>query len=174
MRYLYSLLLGVLIACSSTSFQEEQENVHALIVQYDSLLNSIETINIQSAGPNLRKYKASLEYSKSKISTEKIPSLKTMKYLNDMKLMKRQFKSAANKKEKLLATVVRNQEQLKNLLNDINNDIFETEKLNSIIRREQQALKSVSLESSDFSKSYKNSEIRFDSLYKLTKTFNYE
>lgn len=173
MKYLYILLIG-LCACSSTQFQEEQDTVNSLILEYDSLLGAIQSIDIQSAGPNLRKYKESLDYSKTKLSTKQMPSLETMKYLNDMKLMKRQFKSAPIKKEKLVAEVIRNQEQLQNLINDISNAIFEEEDLNLIIIREQQALESVTLEKNKFSEAYKSFEIRFDSLHKLTKTFNYE
>ena len=174
MRNLYFLLFGILFACSNNSFQQEQNDINHLISQYDSLLNSINNTDIQSSGSNLRKYNASLEYSKSKLSTKQIPSLETMKYLNDMKLLKRQFKNAPGTKDKLIKEVVRNQEQLHNLLRDIDNNVFEADKLNSIIISEKQAIKSLKVESYNFSEGYKNSELRFDSLYKMTETFNYQ
>ena len=97
MRHLHIILFGVLWACSSTPFQQEQESINGLISQYDSLLNSINAINIESAGPNIIKYKSSFEYSKTKLSTKQMPKVETMQYLNNMKLMKRQFKNSSNK-----------------------------------------------------------------------------
>ena len=47
--------------------------------------------------------------------------------MNDMKLMKRQFKNAATTKNNLLSNTARNQEQLNNLLNDIDKGIFDKE-----------------------------------------------
>ena len=80
-----------------------------------------------------------------------------MTYLNDLKLMKRQFKNAPNRK-KVLNPILKNQEQLKNLLNDIDNDIFTNEQLNAILVREEQALNGISIQISEFQSAYKNYE----------------
>ena len=106
----------------------------------------------------------SLAYSKTKLSTDKKPSLKTMTYLNDLKLMKRQFKNAPNQKKGFVTNIIRNQEQLQNLLNDIDNGIFTKEELNAIIVREEQAFEGISIQLNEFQSAYKNYEIRFDSL----------
>ena len=89
MKYIALILIGILTACSSSTFEQEQEQVNTVIIKYDSLLQSVENIDISSSGPNLKRYKEALAYSKTKLSTEKKPSLETMTYLNDMKLMKR-------------------------------------------------------------------------------------
>ena len=68
----------------------------------------------------------------------------------------------------------KNQEQLKNLLNDIDIDIFTNEQLNAILVREEQALNGISIQISEFQSAYKNYEVRFDSLYQLSQTFNYQ
>ena len=138
------------------------------------LLQSVENIDISSSGPNLKRYKEALAYSKTKLSTEKKPSLKTMTYINDLKLMKRQFRNAPNQKKGFVTNIIRNQEQLQNLLNDIDNRIFSSEELNPIIVREEQAFEGISIKLNEFQSAYKNYEIRFDSLEQLSKTFIYQ
>ena len=172
MKYIALILIGILTACSSTTF--EQEQVNNIILQYDSLLQSVENVDISSSGPNLKRYKEALAYSKTKLSTDKKPSLKTMTYLNDLKLMKRQFRNAPNQKKGFVTNIIRNQEQLQNLLNDIDNGIFTKEELNAIIVREEQALEGISIQLNEFQSAYKNYEIRFDSLEQLSQTFNYQ
>ena len=174
MKYIALILIGILTACSSSTFEQEQEQVNAVIIQYDSLLQSIKNIDISSSGPNLKRYKEVLAYSQTKLSTDKKPSLKTMTYLNDLKLMKRQFKNAPNQKKGFVTNIIRNQEQLQNLLNDIDNTIFTKEELNTIIVREEQAFEGISIHLSEFQSAYKNYEIRFDSLQQLSQTFNYQ
>ena len=97
-----------------------------------------------------------------------------MTYLNDLKLMKRQFKNAPNQKKGFVTNIIRNQEQLQNLLNDIDNRIFSSEELNPIIVREEQAFEGISIKLNEFQSAYKNYEIRFDSLEQLSKTFIYQ
>ena len=174
MKYIALLLIGILTACSSSNFEQEQEQVNAVIIQYDSLLQSVENIDISSSGPNLKRYKEALAYSKTKLSKNKKPSLETMTYINDLKLMKRQFKNAPNQKKGFVANIIRNQEQLQNLLNDIDNSIFSKEELNAIIVREKQAFEGISIQLNEFQSAYKNYEIRFDSLEQLSQTFNYQ
>lgn len=173
MKYFFILFLATMIGCSNSHFQAEKETIDELITQYDSLLNAINSVDINSAKPNLQKYNASLEYSKTQLSTEKKPSLKTMNFMNDMKLMKRQFKNASKTKNNLISNSVRNQEQLDNLITDIENRIFEKDELELILSREKQAFKELSESLMNFEKSFKNAESRFDSLYVLSKTFQY-
>ena len=161
MKYIAILLIGILAACSSSNFEQEQEQVNAVIIQYDSLLQSVENIDISSSGNNLKRYKEALAYSKTKLSTNKKPSLETMTYINDMKLMKRQFKNAPNQKEGFVTKIIRNQERLQNLLNDIDNSIFSKEELNAIIVREKQAFEGISIQLDEFQSSYKNYEFIF-------------
>lgn len=163
-----------MIACSSSTFEQEQNQINVVITQYDSLFQAVENIDISSVSPNLKRYKQILEDSKTKLSTDKKPSLKTMTLLNDMKLMKRQFKRATGQKKEFVTNIIRNQEQLQNLLNDIDNSIFSKEELNSIIVREQQAYKGISIEIYEFQSAYISYELRFDSLYQISKTFNYQ
>ena len=174
MKYIALILIGILTACSSSTFEQEQEQVNAVIIQYDSLLQYVENIDISSAGPNLKRYKEALAYSKTKLSTDKKPSLKTMTYLNDLKLMKRQFRNAPNQKKGFVTNIIRNQEHLQNLLNDIDNSIFTKEELNAIIVREEQAFEGISIQLNEFQSAYKSYEIRFDSLEQLSQTFNYQ
>ena len=174
MKYIALILIGILTACSSSTFEQEQEQVNAVIIQYDSLLQSIKNIDISSSGPNLKRYKEVIAYSQTKLSTDKKPSLMTMTYLNDLKLMKRQFKNAPNQKKGFVTNIIRNQEQLQNLLNDIDNTIFTKEELNTIIVREEQAFEGISIQLNEFQSAYKNYEIRFDSLHQLSQTFNYQ
>jgi len=173
MKYLLLLFTTLIFACNTSDFQQEKDIVNELIVEYDSLFNAINRIDIQSAKTKLKKYNESLEYSKSQLSSEKKPSPETMNFMNDMKLMKRQFKNASSTKNNLISSTARNQEQLKNLINDISNGVFEKEDIELIISREQQALKELSIETSNFEESYKNADSRFDSLYELSKTFQY-
>ena len=158
MKYVLILFIATLIGCGKSDFQSEKNTINDLLSEYDSLFVVIK--DITSAKPNLKKYNEALEYSKTQLSSDKKPSLKTMKFINDMKLMKRQFKNAATTKNSLLSNTARNQEQLNNLLNDIDNGIFDKEELNLILTREQQAVT--------------NAENSFDSLYQLSKTFQYD
>ena len=174
MKYIALILIGILTACSSSTFEQEQEQVNAVIIQYDSLILSVENLDISSSGSNLKRYKEALAYSKTKLSTEKKPSIETMTYLNDLKLMKRQFRNAPNQKKGFVTNIIRNQEQLQNLLNDIDNAIFSKEELNAIIVREEQAFEGISIQLNEFQSAYKNYEIRFDSLEQLSQTFNYQ
>ena len=174
MKYITLILIGILASCSSSTFEQEQKQVNAVIIQYDSLLQSVENIDISSSGPNLKRYKEALAYSKTKLSTEKKPSLKTMTYINDLKLMNRQFRNAPNQKKGFVTNIIRNQEQLQNLLNDIDNAIFSKEELNAIIVREEQAFEGISIQLNEFQSAYKSYEIRFDSLEQLSQTFNYQ
>ncbi len=174
MKYIALILIGILASCSSSTFEQEQKQVNAVIIQYDSLLQSIKNIDISSSGPNLKRYKEVLADSQTKLSTDKKPSLKTMTYLNDLKLMKRQFKNAPNQKKGFVTNIIRNQEQLQNLLNDIDNTIFTKEELNTIIVREEQAFEGISIQLNEFQSAYKSYEIRFDSLEQLSQTFNYQ
>ena len=174
MKYLLILFIAILIGCGKSDFQSEKNTVNDLISEYDSLFIVIKDIDITSAKLNLKKYNESLEYSKTQLSSDKKPSLKTMKFMNDMKLMKRQFKNAATTKNNLLSNTARNQEQLNNLLNDIDNGIFDKEELNRILTREQQAVKEVSNSLIQFEESFTNAENGFDSLYQLSKTFQYD
>ena len=174
MKYIALILIGILTACSSSTFKQEQRQINAVIIQYDSLLQSVKNIDISSSGPNLKRYKDALAYSKSKLSTDSIPNLNTMTYLNNLKLMKRQFRNAPNQKKGFATNIIRNQEQLQNLLNDIDNTIFTNEELNNIIEREEQAFEEISIKLSEFQSAYKNYEIRFDSLEQQSQTFNYQ
>ena len=174
MKFIALILIGILTACSSSTFEQEQEQVNTIIIQYDSLLQSVENIDISSSGPNLKRYKEALAYSKTNLSTEKKPSLETMTYLNNLKLMKRQFRNAPNQNKGFVTNIIRNQEQLQNLLNDIDNAIFTKEELNAIIVREEQAFEGISIQLNEFQSAYKNYEIRFDSLEQLSQTFNYQ
>ena len=174
MKYIALLIIGILTACSSSTFEQEQEQVNSVIIQYDSLLQSVENIDISSSAPNLKRYKEVLAYSKTKLSTDKKPSLETMTYLNDLKLMKRQFRNAPNQKKGFVTNIIKNQEQLQNLLNDIYNGILTKEELNAIIVKEKQAFEGLSIQLNEFQSAYKNYEIRFDSLEQLSQTFNYQ
>ena len=174
MKYIALILIGILTACSSSTFKQEQRQINAVIIQYDSLLQSVKNIDISSSGPNLKRYKDALAYSKSKLSTDSIPNLNTMTYLNNLKLMKRQFRNAPNQKKGFATNIIRNQEQLQNLLNDIDNAIFSKEELNAIVVREEQAFAGISIELNEFQSAYKNYEIRFDSLEQQSQTFNYQ
>ena len=97
-----------------------------------------------------------------------------MNYLNDLKLMKRQFKNAPNQKKGFVNNIIRNQEQLQNLINDINNRIFNKKELSTIIVREKQAFEGISIQLNEFQTAYKNYEMRFDSLVQLNQIFNYK
>jgi alpha-N-acetylglucosamine transferase len=97
-----------------------------------------------------------------------------MTFLNDMKLMKRQFRNAPRQKKGFVTNIIRNQEQLENLHNDIDNSIFNKEEINAIITRETQAYEALSTEIKEFQIAYPSYVARFDSLYNLTETFNYE
>ena len=174
MKYIALILIGTLTACSSSTFKQEQRQINAVIIQYDSLLQSVKNIDISSSGPNLKRYKDALAYSKSKLSTDSKPNVNTMTYLNNLKLMKRQFRNAPNQKKGFATNIIRNQEQLQNLLNDIDNTIFTNEELNNIIEREERALEEISIKLSEFQSAYKNYEIHFDSLEQLSQTFNYQ
>ena len=174
MKYIALILIGILSACSSSTFKQEQRQINAVIIKYDSLLQSVKNIDISSSGPNLKRYKDALAYSKSKLSTDSKPNLNTMTYLNNLKLMKRQFRNAPNQKKDFATNIIRNQEQLQNLLNDIDNTIFTKEELNTIIVREEQAFEGISIQLNEFQSAYKNYEIRFDSLEQLSQTFNYK
>ena len=174
MKYIALILIGILASCSSSTFEQEQKQVNAIIIQYDSLLQSVKNIDISSSGPNLKRYKDALAYSKSKLSTDSKPNLNTMTYLNNLKLMKRQFRNAPNQKKGFATNIIRNQEQLQNLLNDIDNTIFTKEELNNIIEREEQAFEEISIKLSEFQSAYKNYEIRFDSLEQLSQNFKYQ
>ena len=174
MKYIALILIGILTACSSSTFKQEQRQINAVIIQYDSLLQSVKNIDISSSGPNLKRYNDALAYSKSKLSTDSKPNLNTMTYLNNLKLMKRQFRNAPNQKKDFATNIIRNQEQLQNLLNDIDNTIFTNEELNNIIEREEQAFEEISIKLSEFQSAYKNYEIRFDSLEQQSQTFNYQ
>tara|TARA_B100000886_G_C20417844_1_gene490058 strand:- start:446 stop:970 length:525 start_codon:yes stop_codon:yes gene_type:complete len=174
MKYILLILIGILTSCSLSTFEQQREQINTIIIHYDILLNSIENTDVSSAGSNLKRYKQALAYSKTKLSIDKKPSLKTMTYLNDLKLMKRQFKNAPNRKKSFKSNIKKNQEQLKNLLNDIDNDIFTNEQLNAILVREEQALNGISIQISEFQSAYTNYEVRFDSLYQLSQTFNYQ
>ena len=174
MKYIYLTLIGLIGACSSSSFQQEEKQIDLLISQYDSLIQITKDIDVSTASPNLKRYREALAYSQTKLSIEKKPSLRIMTYLNDMKLMKGQFKNSPNKKKKLVTTLVRNQEQLNNLQNDSENSVFDKEALNAIISREKQAAEAIAIEVSEFKIAYQSYESRFDSLYQLHKTFNYE
>ena len=174
MKYIALILIGILSACSSSTFKQEQRQINAVIIKYDSLLQSVKNIDISSSGPNLKRYKDALAYSKSKLSTDSKPNLNTMTYLNNLKLMKRQFRNAPNQKKDFATNIIRNQEQLQNLLNDIDNTIFTNEELNNIIEREEQAFEEISIKLSEFQSAYKNYEIRFDSLEQQSQTFNYK
>jgi peptidoglycan hydrolase CwlO-like protein len=96
-----------------------------------------------------------------------------MSLINDLKLSRRQFKNASNTKNRFISDVIRNQEQLNLLLNDMENGIFETEELELILKREQQALQGLKTSLKEFEDIYKSNEIRFDSLFQLSKTFKY-
>jgi hypothetical protein len=174
MRAIYILFIGLMFACSNSNFEQEQIKINELINEYDNLFISVENTDISSASINLKRYKKSLEYSQSKLSTEKKPNLKTMTFLNDMKLMKRQFRNAPRQKKGFVTNIIRNQEQLENLHNDIDNSIFNKEEINAIITRETQAYEALSTEMKEFQIAYPSYEARFDSLYNLTETFNYE
>ena len=174
MKYIALILIGILTACSSSTFKQEQRQINAVIIQYDSLLQSVKNIDISSSGPNLKRYKDALAYSKSKLSIDGKPNLNTMTYLNNLKLMKRQFRNAPNQKKGFATNIIRNQEQLQNLLNDIDNTIFTKEELNNIIEREEQAFEEISIKLSEFQSAYKNYEIRFDSLEQLSQNFKYQ
>ena len=173
MKYFLILLIATAMGCTNSNFQSEKEAINDLIIKYDSLFTSVKSIDISSAKPNLKKYNESLEYSKAQLSTGNKPSLKTMNFMNDMKLMKRQFKNASITKKNLLSNTVRNQEQLNNLLNDIDNGIFDKDELNLILTREKQAIEEVSSTLIQFEETFNNAESRFDSLYQLSKTFQY-
>lgn len=174
MKYIALILIGILSACSSSTFEQEQEQINTVIIQYDSLLQKLKNMDISSSSPNLKRYKQALAYSKTKLSTDKKPSLKTMNYLNDLKLMKRQFKNAPNQKKGFVNNIIKNQEQLQNLINDIDNGIFNKKELNVIIIREKQAFEGLLIQLNEFQSAYKNYEMRFDSLVKLNQIFNYE
>lgn len=174
MKYIALIIIVILSSCSSSTFEQEEKQINQIIIKYDGLLQILENIDISSAGPNLKRYKQALAYSKTKLSTDKKPSLETMTYLNDLKLLKRQFKNAPNQKKGFVTNIIRNQEQLQNLLNDIDNRIFSSEELNPIIVREEQTFEGISIKLNEFQSAYKNYEIRFDSLELLSKTFIYQ
>ena len=150
MKYIALIIIVILSSCSSSTFEQEEKQINQIIIKYDGLLQILENIDISSAGPNLKRYKQALAYSKTKLSTDKKPSLETMTYLNDLKLLKRQFKNAPNQKKGFVTNIIRNQEQLQNLLNDIDNRIFSSEELNPIIVREEQTFEGISIKLSGF------------------------
>ena len=174
MKYIALILIGILTACSSSTFEQEQEQIKIIITQYDSLLQNLKNMDIGSSSFNLKRYDQALTYSKTKLSTDKKPSLNTMNYLNNLKLMKRQFKNAPNQKKGFVNNIIRNQEQLQNLINDINNRIFNKKELSTIIVREKQAFEGISIQLNEFQSAYKNYEMRFDSLVQLNQIFNYK
>ena len=174
MKYIYLTFLGFILACSSSNFEQEKIQINSIITQYDSLFQSADTINLDSVGPNLKRYNEVLKYSQTRLSTEQKPSLKTMTYLNDLKLMKRQFKNAPKQKKSFVTNIIRSQEQLNNLLTDIDNSIFDKDELKAVITREKQAFEAISIQVSEFENTYNNYQIRFDSLYQLSSTFKYE
>jgi hypothetical protein len=137
------------------------------------LLIKARATNIESAKEYLKKYQQALEHSKNQLSTEQKPSKESMSLINDLKLSRRQFKNASNTKNRFISDVIRNQEQLNLLLNDMENGIFETEELELILKREQQALQGLKTSLKEFEDIYKSNEIRFDSLFQLSKTFKY-
>ena len=98
MKYIALIIIVILASCSLSTFEQQRKQINTIIIQYDNLLQRLENIDISSAAPNLKRYKQALAYSKTKLSTDKKPSLETMTYLNDLKLMKRQFKNTQSKK----------------------------------------------------------------------------
>jgi len=175
MRYIFLLCLFFCFwACSNKHIDSEKQIVASLILEYDTLLVQVQTTNIESAKENLIKYNQAIEYSKNQLSTELKPSKESMNFMNNLKLMKRQFKNASSTKNRFISDVIRNQEQLNFLLKDIDNGIFETEDLDLILKREQQALQGLKTSHKEFEKMYKFNQIRFDSLLELTKTFNFK
>ncbi len=173
MKYYIIFLVTFLISCSNHNLDAEKTVISQLGLQYDSLLAVSKAIDIQSAKINLKKYETSVEEAKKKLNKTSTPNYKTMNFMNDLKLMKRQFKSASTKKKGLIDIIKENKKQLLNLNNDIDNSVFSKDDLKSILTQEKLLLEQTTKQVTDFQESYMHSEHRFDSLYQLSKTYQY-
>lgn len=171
---IYTIVLATLIlGCSNQNLDHEKSIINKLNRQYDSLLLATNTINIESAKNNLKKYNESIKIAKESMNSSDNPSYETMNFINNLKLMKREFKSAPTTKKSLIKTIQENKMQLKKLNNDINNSIFGKQELTPILDQETKLLELTIKKVNDFQASYNVSESRFDSLYQLSKTYHY-
>lgn len=171
-KILIFLSFTVLLACSG--FKSEKQSVNLLITEYDSLLLELKSFDIKSAAPNLKRYNKVIELSKSKMKKDVLPKIETMNYLNDLKLMRRQFKNAPKIKTQLVSKINANKEQLSNLIVDIDGSVFDQTQLQGILSEEVNELKSIKKSLIDFKTAYTVSESRFDSLYLLSNAFNFQ
>ena len=164
---------ALLMACSNPKMHAEIELISQMQNQYDSLLIVANAIDIQSAGKNLKKYKEVITYAQEKIDGSSKPSMKTMNFLNDLKLTRRPFKNAATTKKSLSSSIIENKKQLQNLNNDLKRSVFSKQELSNILEQEKSLLQESIQKVKDFEETYRQSEWRFDSLYQLSKTYQF-
>lgn len=167
------IISGLLMACSNQKMDIEKQTINQLQSQYDSLLLVTEAIDIRSASNNLKKYKEAIELAREKIDGSKKPSLETMNFVNNLKLTRRPFKNAAATKKSLASSIIENKKQLQNLYNDFKQSVFSEQELSNILEQEKTLLQENIQKVTDFKETYQQSEWRFDSLYQLSKTYQF-
>ena len=167
------IISALLMACSNPKMDAEKQTINQLQSQYDSLLVVTKAIDIQSASDNLKKYKEAIKLAREKIDGSSKPSMETMNFLNNLKLTRRPFKNAATTKKSLASSIIENKKQLQNLNNDLKRSVFSKQELSNILEQEKSFLQKNIQKVNDFKETYRQSEWRFDSLYQLSKTYQF-
>lgn len=173
MKIYLLIISALLMACSNPKMDAEKQTINQLQSQYDSLLLEANAIDIQSAGKNIKKYKEVITYAQEKLDSSNKPSMETMNFLNDLKLTRRPFKNAANTKKTLSSSIIENKKQLQNLNNDLKRSVFSKQELSNILEQEKSLLQESIQKVKDFEETYRKSEWRFDSLYQVSKTYQF-
>ena len=99
--------------------------------------------------------------------------METMNFLNNLKLTRRPFKNAATTKKTLASSIIENKKQLQNLNNDLKRSVFSKQELSNILEQEKSLLQENIQKVNDFKETYRQSEWLFDSLYQLSKTYQF-
>ena len=169
MKYLVYILTGVILlsACSRSSFNKELATVDSLIIEYNQLKIEVDSMNFDEAKLQYKKYELLMRKSRTALDNLNPNDIKDATFINKLKLLKRSLKPYRKTNQNLTKNIPRNIQELKNLKNDISNNVYDKSVVDNFIAKEKLLL-------NDSKEAYKTAIDGFSRSDTLLQTINQE
>ncbi len=131
------MLAMLLLACSRSSFNEEISTVDSLIIEYNQLKIVVDSMSFEEAKLQFNEYEMLMRKSRTALDNLNPNNIKDATFINKLKVLKRSLNPYIKTHRNLTKNIPRNIQELKNLKNDISNNVYDKYETDNFIAKEK-------------------------------------
>lgn len=130
-------LIIIFSNCSVSQYDYNIKSIDSLIVKYEKLHTSIINMKVTTAEIQYEEYKNLEKESKQTLEEYNIENIKDLKFITDLKKLKRYIKPYMVAHKKLPIKIKKNIEELESLKSDIKNKKYQEKEIKKYLNEER-------------------------------------